>query len=65
MCGGSASGKSTVARKIIEELDVPWVTLLSLDSFYKVIYGILWDHLLNAKLDMLPCNELADFFGQT
>ncbi|KAB7495566.1 Uridine-cytidine kinase-like 1 [Armadillidium nasatum] len=37
ICGGSASGKTTVARKIIEELDVPWVTLLSLDSFYKVL----------------------------
>ena len=36
ICGGSASGKTTVARKIIEKLDVPWVTLLSLDSFYKV-----------------------------
>lgn len=38
ICGGSASGKTTVARKIIEELDVPWVTLLSLDSFYKVMF---------------------------
>lgn len=38
VCGGSASGKTTVARNIIEELDVPWVTLLSLDSFYKVLY---------------------------
>ncbi|XP_065212106.1 uridine-cytidine kinase-like 1 [Planococcus citri] len=37
ICGGSASGKTTVARLIIEELDVPWVTLLSLDSFYKDI----------------------------
>ena len=37
ICGGSASGKTTVAAKIIESLDVPWVTLLSLDSFYKVI----------------------------
>ena len=36
ICGGSASGKTTVATKIIEALDVPWVTLLSLDSFYKV-----------------------------
>ncbi|XP_076181006.1 uridine-cytidine kinase-like 1 isoform X1 [Ptiloglossa arizonensis] len=35
--GGSASGKTTVATKIIESLDVPWVTLLSLDSFYKVL----------------------------
>ncbi|XP_019608989.1 uridine-cytidine kinase-like 1 isoform X5 [Rhinolophus sinicus] len=33
--GGSASGKTTVARMIIEALDVPWVVLLSMDSFYK------------------------------
>ncbi|KAH8279461.1 hypothetical protein KR026_010419 [Drosophila bipectinata] len=36
ICGGSASGKTTVAEKIIESLDVPWVTLLSMDCFYKV-----------------------------
>lgn len=38
ICGGSASGKTTVATKIIESLDVPWVTLLSMDSFYKVYF---------------------------
>ncbi|MEQ2215523.1 hypothetical protein XENOCAPTIV_002101, partial [Xenoophorus captivus] len=27
LCGGSASGKTTVANKIIEALDVPWVVL--------------------------------------
>ncbi|XP_066603574.1 uridine-cytidine kinase-like 1 isoform X2 [Prorops nasuta] len=37
ICGGSASGKTTVATKIIESLDVHWVTLLSMDSFYKVL----------------------------
>ncbi|XP_071954473.1 uridine-cytidine kinase-like 1 [Antedon mediterranea] len=37
LCGGSASGKTTVANKIIEELNVPWVILLSMDSFYKVL----------------------------
>ncbi|KRT83739.1 hypothetical protein AMK59_3992, partial [Oryctes borbonicus] len=37
ICGGSASGKTTVAQKIIEYLGVPWVTLLSMDSFYKVL----------------------------
>lgn len=37
ICGGSASGKTTVADKIIKELGVPWVTLLSMDSFYKVL----------------------------
>lgn len=36
MTGGTASGKTTVARKIIESLDVPWVCILSMDSFYKV-----------------------------
>ncbi|NXD88255.1 UCKL1 protein, partial [Halcyon senegalensis] len=35
--GGSASGKTTVATMIIEALDVPWVVLLSMDSFYKVL----------------------------
>ena len=35
--GGSASGKTTVARKVIESLGVPWVCLLSMDSFYKVL----------------------------
>lgn len=37
LCGGSASGKTTVARRIIEQLDVPWVSLLSMDFFYKVL----------------------------
>ncbi|RZF39578.1 hypothetical protein LSTR_LSTR001099 [Laodelphax striatellus] len=37
ICGGSASGKTTVATKIIEALNIPWVTLLSMDSFYKVL----------------------------
>ncbi|KRZ78850.1 Uridine-cytidine kinase-like 1, partial [Trichinella papuae] len=37
ICGGSASGKTTVANRIIEALDIQWVTLLSMDSFYKVL----------------------------
>lgn len=37
VCGGSASGKTTVAAKIVEQLDLPWVTILSMDSFYKVL----------------------------
>ena len=35
--GGSASGKTTVANRVVAELNQPWVTLLSLDSFYKVL----------------------------
>lgn len=37
LAGGSASGKTTVAQKVIESLGVPWVCLLSMDSFYKVL----------------------------
>ncbi|XP_052758910.1 uridine-cytidine kinase-like 1 isoform X1 [Galleria mellonella] len=37
ICGGSASGKTTVATKIIESLNIPWVTIVSMDSFYKVL----------------------------
>ena len=36
ICGGSASGKTTVAQSIVEKLNIPWVTLLSMDSFYNV-----------------------------
>lgn len=35
--GGSASGKTTVSRTIISELGVPWVVIISLDSFYKAL----------------------------
>ena len=34
--GGSASGKTTVSKSIISKLGVPWVVIISLDSFYKV-----------------------------
>lgn len=48
ICGGSASGKTTVAQKIIESLDVPWVTLLSMDCFYKVSIPVSLDHTLDS-----------------
>lgn len=37
ICGGSASGKTTVAQSIVNKLEIPWVTILSMDSFYKVL----------------------------
>eukprot|EP01136_Pigoraptor_vietnamica_P036722 Opistho-1_new@103689 len=49
IAGGSASGKTTVAERIIEELQVPWVVLLSMDSFYKELSG--------AELDRAHKNE--------
>ena len=39
ICGASASGKTTVAKNITAALDVPWVSLVSMDSFYKGEYG--------------------------
>jgi uridine kinase len=35
LAGGSASGKTTVATRIIRNLGVPWVALISMDNFYK------------------------------
>ncbi|KAJ2596189.1 Uridine kinase [Coemansia sp. RSA 1722] len=35
IAGGSASGKTSVARRIVESLDVPWVVIISMDSFYR------------------------------
>ncbi|KAJ2485056.1 Uridine kinase [Coemansia sp. RSA 2320] len=35
IAGGSASGKTSVARRIVESLNVPWVVILSMDSFYR------------------------------
>jgi uridine kinase len=37
LAGGSASGKTSLAMRIIETLGVPWVSLLSMDSFYRVL----------------------------
>lgn len=37
VAGSSASGKTTVAEEILKRIDVPWVTILSMDSFYKVL----------------------------
>ncbi|KAJ3189689.1 hypothetical protein HK101_008761 [Irineochytrium annulatum] len=34
VAGGSASGKTSVAARIIQKLGVPWVVLLQMDSFY-------------------------------
>ncbi|KAJ2910656.1 Uridine kinase [Coemansia aciculifera] len=35
IAGGSASGKTSVARRIVESMNVPWVVILSMDSFYR------------------------------
>ncbi|KAJ2476747.1 Uridine kinase [Coemansia sp. RSA 2131] len=35
IAGASASGKTSVARRIVESLNVPWVVIVSMDSFYR------------------------------
>ncbi|KAJ2797961.1 Uridine kinase [Coemansia guatemalensis] len=35
IAGASASGKTSVARQIVESLNVPWVVIISMDSFYR------------------------------
>ncbi|KAG7884267.1 hypothetical protein KL938_002139 [Ogataea parapolymorpha] len=35
VAGFSGSGKTTVAQKIIEQINEPWTVLLSMDNFYK------------------------------
>jgi uridine kinase len=37
VAGASGSGKTTFAREVVAALNVPWVVIVSLDSFYKVL----------------------------
>lgn len=37
ICGGSGSGKTTVASNISQNIKLKWVSIVSLDSFYKVL----------------------------
>ncbi|RKP26725.1 uracil phosphoribosyltransferase-domain-containing protein [Syncephalis pseudoplumigaleata] len=37
VAGGSASGKTSVSRRIIQMLNVPWVIIVSMDSFYNAL----------------------------
>ncbi|EDN03102.1 hypothetical protein I7I51_08155 [Histoplasma capsulatum] len=37
IAGGSGSGKSSVALEIINSLNLPWVVILVMDSFYKTL----------------------------
>jgi uridine kinase len=35
IAGSSGSGKSTLSHAIVNKLNLPWVVILSIDSFYK------------------------------
>lgn len=37
VAGSSGSGKSTISQAIVNKLNLPWVVILSMDSFYKTL----------------------------
>lgn len=37
VAGGSGSGKTSVATEIVKQLNLPWVVILVMDSFYKTL----------------------------
>ena len=37
IAGSSGSGKTSLAMAIIDALNLPWVVIMSMDSFYKVL----------------------------
>ena len=37
IAGPSGSGKTSLARAIVDKLNVPWVSVISMDCFYKVL----------------------------
>ncbi|KAK1751980.1 hypothetical protein QBC47DRAFT_416474 [Echria macrotheca] len=37
IAGSSGSGKSTLSQAIVNKLNLPWVVILSIDSFYKTL----------------------------
>ncbi|MCJ1345095.1 Uridine kinase [Peltigera leucophlebia] len=37
IAGGSGSGKTSLAVEIVTSLNLPWVVILSMDSFYKIL----------------------------
>ncbi|RMJ10150.1 hypothetical protein BHE90_011408 [Fusarium euwallaceae] len=37
VAGSSGSGKSTLSQAIVKKLNLPWVVILSMDSFYKTL----------------------------
>ncbi|KAJ2973491.1 hypothetical protein NQ176_g6583 [Zarea fungicola] len=37
VAGSSGSGKSTISQAIVKQLNLPWVVIMSMDSFYKTL----------------------------
>jgi len=58
IAGFSGSGKTTVAHKIIKEINEPWTVLLSLDNFYKPLTKEQSKKAFNNEYDLDKPNAL-------
>ncbi|KAF6015558.1 hypothetical protein HII12_000717 [Brettanomyces bruxellensis] len=58
IAGFSGSGKTTVAHKIIKEINEPWTVLLSLDNFYKPLTREQSKKAFNNEYDLDKPNAL-------
>ncbi|KAJ5972547.1 uncharacterized protein N7479_002465 [Penicillium vulpinum] len=60
IAGSSGSGKSSVAMEIVKSLDLPWVVILVMDSFYKTLTSEQ-HHKAHANEYDFDCPESIDF----
>ncbi|CAI7612479.1 unnamed protein product [Penicillium glandicola] len=60
IAGSSGSGKSSVAMEIVKSLNLPWVVILVMDSFYKTLTSEE-HHKAHANEYDFDCPESIDF----
>ncbi|KAJ5823017.1 hypothetical protein N7447_005357 [Penicillium robsamsonii] len=60
IAGSSGSGKSSVAMEIVRSLNLPWVVILVMDSFYKTLTSEQ-HHKAHANEYDFDCPESIDF----
>ncbi|KAJ5504524.1 hypothetical protein N7463_007398 [Penicillium fimorum] len=60
IAGSSGSGKSSVAMEIVKSLNLPWVVILVMDSFYKTLTSEQ-HHKAHANEYDFDCPESIDF----
>ena len=60
IAGSSGSGKTSLSHAIINELSLPWVVILSMDSFYKPLTPEQSERAFNNEYDF-DAPEAIDF----
>lgn len=60
IAGSSGSGKTSLALAIIQQLNLPWVIILSMDSFYKPLTPEQSQRAFNNEYDF-DAPEAIDF----